>query len=266
VVGHAVLGPQPLDQGEVFLEPLDAHAFRHAEGVELDLAIAQADAEDEVAARDHVEARHRLRGVDRVVQVEQQDAEPERHLARFRREPRQQRHRLELLVVALVEIMLAGHERVPAAIARVPHHHELILERAHHVGCERVLVGNEDTDFHAILRAGNKQRRHLLLGCFPTDAKYFAISSPNLRWPLGRQWPSRSQKSAGVSAGSPSMTGMSRRFRLSITPLGTASGSKSAVAGRYSNWVGASATAKRLGPISRSTRLRIASSSNSLIL
>ena len=149
VVGDRLAAPQPLDHLEPLDQTADAIFGILSERAILDVAVAEADAEDEVAARDHVEARHRLRGVDRVVQVEQQDAEPERHLARFRREPCQERHRLELLVVALVEIMLAGHERVPAAIARVANHHELILERAHHVGCERVLVGDEDTDFHA---------------------------------------------------------------------------------------------------------------------
>jgi hypothetical protein len=41
------------------------------------------------------------------VQVEQQDAETDRHLAGFCSEPRQEWHRLQLLVVALVEVVLA---------------------------------------------------------------------------------------------------------------------------------------------------------------
>ena len=87
--------------------PLDTFAFRDAEGVELNVAVAQADAEDEVAPGDDVERRHCLRRVDGIVQVEQQDAETDRHLAGFCSEPRQEWHRLQLLVVALVEIVLA---------------------------------------------------------------------------------------------------------------------------------------------------------------
>src|SRR5262249_58125200 len=74
--------------------------------------------------------------------------------------PLEQRHALELLVVACVEIMLAGHECVPAAVARVAYHDELLLERAHHVGREPVLIGDENADFHAILLACNKYNRH----------------------------------------------------------------------------------------------------------
>src|SRR5262245_34363954 len=43
--------------------------------------------------------------VDGFVQVEQQDAETDRHLAGFCGEPRQEWHRLQLLVVALVEVV-----------------------------------------------------------------------------------------------------------------------------------------------------------------
>src|SRR5262249_56428763 len=66
---------------------------------------------------------------------------------------------LQLFVVALVEIMLAGKQRVPAAVARVAHHDELVLERAHHVGVEGVLVGDEDADFHAASGVQLRRRR-----------------------------------------------------------------------------------------------------------
>jgi hypothetical protein len=146
--GHALLGPQSLHQRQVLLEALDALALGHAEGVELHVAVAEADAEDEVAARDDVEARDRLGGVDGVVQVEEEDAEPERHLAGFGRQPRQEGHALQLLVVALVEVVLAGQHRVPAAVASCVHHGDLVAERAHHVGVERLLVGDEEADLH----------------------------------------------------------------------------------------------------------------------
>ena len=50
LVGYAFLRPQALDEREILFEPLDPLALGHAEGVELDVAIAQADAEDEIAA------------------------------------------------------------------------------------------------------------------------------------------------------------------------------------------------------------------------
>jgi len=41
------------------------------------------------------------------VQVEQQNAQADRHLAGFRSEPRQKWHHLQLLVIALVQVVLA---------------------------------------------------------------------------------------------------------------------------------------------------------------
>ena len=107
LIGYAVLRPKALDEGQVLFKPLDTFAFRDAEGVELNVAVAQADAEDEVAPGDDVERCHRLRRVDGIVQVEQQDAETDRHLAGFCSEPRQEWHHLQLLVVAFVEVVLA---------------------------------------------------------------------------------------------------------------------------------------------------------------
>ena len=151
LVGDALLRPQALDEGEVVLEARDALALGHAEGVELHVAIAQAHAEDEVAAADDVQRGDRLGGVDGVVQVEQQDAAPDRHLAGLGRQARQERHRLQLLVVALVQVVLPRQQRVPAAVARHAHHGVLVVERAHHVGVEELLVGDEEADFHGVL-------------------------------------------------------------------------------------------------------------------
>jgi hypothetical protein len=40
------------------------------------------------------------------------------------------------------------------------HHSELLVERAHHVGVQRLLVGNEKADLHVmiLLRAGGERR------------------------------------------------------------------------------------------------------------
>ena len=148
LVGYTVLHPKALDQSQVLFEPSDAFAFRNAEGIVFNVAITQADTEDEVAPGDDVQRRHRLRDVDGIVQVEQQDAEPDRHLAGFRSQPRQERHRLKLLVVALVEVVLTREERVPPAIAREAYHRELVVQRAHHVGVEGLLVSDKEAEFH----------------------------------------------------------------------------------------------------------------------
>ena len=153
LVGDALLRPQALHQGQVVLEARDALALGHAEGVELHVAIAQADAEDEVAAADDVQRGDRLGGVDGVVQVEQQDAAPDRHLAGLGRQAGQEGHGLQLLVVALVQVVLARQQRVPAAVARHAHHGVLVVQRADHVGVEELLVGDEEADFHGVLQS-----------------------------------------------------------------------------------------------------------------
>jgi hypothetical protein len=64
----AVLGPQTFDDFETLLEAADALAARHAKGVELDIAIAEPDAEDEIAPPDRVERGDVLSDFDRIVQ------------------------------------------------------------------------------------------------------------------------------------------------------------------------------------------------------
>ena len=145
---HRVLRPQPAHEIEVLHHARDALAPRHVECVELDVSVAETDAEDEVAPGDDVERRHGLRDVYRVVEIEQQDTEAGGHLARFGDQAGDERHDLELLVVALVQIVLSREERVPAAVASVVHHRDLIPERADHVGVEVLLVGEEQSDLH----------------------------------------------------------------------------------------------------------------------
>ena len=74
--------------------------------------------------------------------------EPQRHLARFGLKTRQEGHDLELLVVALVQVMLSGEERIPALVARQAHHGVLLVQGADHVGFETLLVGDEEAYFH----------------------------------------------------------------------------------------------------------------------
>ena len=143
----AVLGPQPLDDFETLLEAAHALAARHAERIELDLAIAEADAKYEIAAPDRVERGDAFGDLDRVVQGRQQHPGDAGHLARLGREPRQKRDQLQL-AHALAQVMLAGGDGVPAAVARQPGHRILAFELGDDVAAGRVLAGQKDPDLH----------------------------------------------------------------------------------------------------------------------
>jgi hypothetical protein len=144
-----VLGPQALDELEALLEAVHASAARHPKGVELDIAIAEPDAEDEVAAPDRVERGDALGDLDRVVQGRQQDACDAGHLAGFGGEPRQKRHQLNLSY-PLAEVMLAGGHRVPPTVAGQARHCILTFECRDHVAARWMLAGEKDPDLHDV--------------------------------------------------------------------------------------------------------------------
>ena len=91
VKGDGLLGPEALHDIEGLEKPGQPPAAWNAERIELHVAIAEADPEDEAAATDHVERRNRLGDVDGLLQGQQHDARPERHLAGFGRHARQHR-------------------------------------------------------------------------------------------------------------------------------------------------------------------------------
>jgi hypothetical protein len=71
-----------------------------------------------------------------------------RHVAGLGHQPRQEGHELELLVVALIEIMLSREQGIPAVVAGVVDHGDLLIERLHHVRVEVLLIRDEQSDFH----------------------------------------------------------------------------------------------------------------------
>ena len=103
--------------------------------------------EDEVPAPDDVERRDTLGDLDRVVEVDEQYAGHARHLPGLGGQAREEGNELEL-AHPLAQVVLSSADRVPAAVAREARHRELVVERGDHVGPERVLVGDEDADFH----------------------------------------------------------------------------------------------------------------------
>src|SRR5262249_35814155 len=87
LVGHTILRPQALNERKVLLEALDAFALAYPEGIKLYVPIAKTDAKHEIATGNDVEGRHRLCRVNGVVQIEQQNAEPERPFPALGRQP-----------------------------------------------------------------------------------------------------------------------------------------------------------------------------------
>src|SRR5262249_24539917 len=144
---HLLLGAQALDDLQAFFEPGHALALRYLERVELDVSIAERDAEHEIAAPDHVERGDAFRDFDRVVEAGEDDPDDARHRARVGRESREEWHQLEL-TDTLTQVVLTGAHGVPPAVAREARHRELTFERRDHVASDRMLVGEEDADLH----------------------------------------------------------------------------------------------------------------------
>ena len=84
-----VLGPQAANDLDAFLEPADPLIEGHAEGLELLLAVAHADAEGEVAPGDPVERRGLLGDDGRVQHGEQDYRGAKGHPLALGGEPRQ---------------------------------------------------------------------------------------------------------------------------------------------------------------------------------
>jgi hypothetical protein len=82
LVADAILGPQPTHQRDTFVEPRRPILEADAEGVELRLTVAQADAEDVVAAGQHVERGGFLGHMDGIERRQDQDIRPDRHALR----------------------------------------------------------------------------------------------------------------------------------------------------------------------------------------
>src|SRR5688572_15720522 len=78
---HLVLGPQPLDRLERLLEAGAALLPLDAEGLELDVPVADAEAEDHAAAADDVEGRDLLGHVDGIEERQQEDPGEQPHVA-----------------------------------------------------------------------------------------------------------------------------------------------------------------------------------------
>jgi len=81
------------------------------------------------------------------VQGRQQHPGDAGHLAGFGGEPGEERHQLQL-PHALAQVMLAGRDCVPAAVAGQSRHRVLAFEFGDDVALRRVLPGEKDPDLH----------------------------------------------------------------------------------------------------------------------
>jgi hypothetical protein len=91
----AIHGPQPLDQLQGFEQARHPVAHLDAKPLELDLAVAEPDAEHAASLRHHIEAGDILGDLHRVEQRQQQHRQHQLHRAGLGREPRQQRDALQ---------------------------------------------------------------------------------------------------------------------------------------------------------------------------
>ena len=103
--------PEPPDQLDRLLEARLGLGAEDAGRVELELPVPEPDPELESAARHRVDRRSLLGDVERVEQREEDHRRPEREVRDGGRQAREERERLEELVVAGEEV-LAGPERL----------------------------------------------------------------------------------------------------------------------------------------------------------
>src|SRR6202023_1476044 len=80
-----ILGPQPPNRFEALLEALAQTGARHAERLELDIAVADAAAEDQLAPRHDVQGGELLGEVERLMERHQYEAAYQAQTGRDRR-------------------------------------------------------------------------------------------------------------------------------------------------------------------------------------
>ena len=145
--GDAVLGPEPLDGLEVLDEARYPLRLAGAEGLELDLAVAETAAEDQVAAGDQVDGGVLLGDVEGLVQREQDDSGGQSQARHLGRDAGQERQLLDLL---------EGRGAVVAALGDLPEaelfgepglRHQL-LEALAHVVARRKLAADGKSKLH----------------------------------------------------------------------------------------------------------------------
>ena len=145
----AILGPQPADDADGLREPADALRHGHAVDGVLLRAIAEPDAEQELAAGDHIHEGADLGQLDRVVQGQQRDVGAEPQSLGVGSEALQQAE-LREEVEAGRDMMLAGPDRIEAEGADQAHLLQRLGEAAGGVVARGVLRVQVDAELHGI--------------------------------------------------------------------------------------------------------------------
>ena len=128
---HRVLGPQPLDRFQVLLEALHPLLLRRAEGEELDVAIAEGGAEDDLAAAQDVGGGDLLGDVQRLVEREQHEPEVDAHVRGLGHDPAEERHLLQALPRRAAVVHAVGDRRVAERVGQSRLLRELAEARLH---------------------------------------------------------------------------------------------------------------------------------------
>ena len=188
-----VFAPQPADDLDGLGEP--AHALRHGhtEYLELLRAIAEFDAEQELAAGDDVKKGADFGQLDRIVQRQQRDVGPDPQALGLRGEPMQQRQ-LRKEVEARGDVVLAGPDRVKAERADKAHLLHRFGETAGGIVACRVLRVQVDANLHCrspvVLGGRYHISRHVsarpfIALCPISDHKFFVSSLMGCKRTLG---------------------------------------------------------------------------------
>ena len=168
LVVDLLAGPQQAHGLQALQIAADPGAAGHAEVVVFLVAVAQGGAQCEVAAGDHVHGGHPFRQVHRMMQGHQHGGH-ETHAPSLRRNPGQQRHRLQLLV-GVGQVVLALVDHVEPQVARRAHVGADVGEGLLHVGAGRLLSdgGKGNSEFHCGTSVGvgwltRKERRPVVV-------------------------------------------------------------------------------------------------------
>ena len=152
-------GPESLDQVEIGLEPPHLGLRIEPEAVVLHLAVSQPHTEGEPPTAQDVDRCPRLGHVQRVVEREQQYPDPDLHGSALGGDTAHERHALRH-GHAVGQVVLPGPDRVPAPVADLSHHPELVVHPRHQVGAYGVLVGEEQADLDVAHRRHWRSFRH----------------------------------------------------------------------------------------------------------
>ena len=148
---HALLRPEPRDEGEPLLEAGRALLPGNSQRLELRVTVPLGDAEDQPPARQGVQRREVLGDLDRVLERQDVDRGADRHVTRVGGDARQHRQRLEGL--ELDQVVMHHPHRVEAEVPGQAHllQHLPRAKRGRRVA--QVLPGQDEPELHRIPRS-----------------------------------------------------------------------------------------------------------------